>query len=226
VYLAIFVSLLAILAIDVITGSALAACVGLLVGPLVVRWLVNRNVRLLRLRFMEQLPGQIHEIAGAMRTGRSMAEAVGVVAEEADEPMRRELSRAIADEKAGLALEEALRPVGVRMESTEIEQVAVVAALHRRTGANITEVLDRMADSARQRVDIRRELLTLTAQARLSRNVLVSLPIFVTIAIDIIGQQYERPLFHTRSGIAVLVVGGLMVAVGAQVMKAIVDVDE
>jgi tight adherence protein B len=191
-----------------------------------VKALLDRNVRKERLKFAEELPGQLHEIAGAMRTGRSMAEAIGVVADSADEPMRRELERAVADERAGLQLEDALRPIGVRMESTEIEQVAVVASLHRRTGANITEVLDRMADAARQRVEIRRELLTLTAQARMSRNVLVGLPIIVTIGIDLVGHSYERPLFHTTGGIVILVSGALMLLIGSRVLKSIMTVEE
>jgi tight adherence protein B len=219
-------SLLAALLFEAISGSILIAVLGLTVGPLVVRALVRRSVRKQQRMFQEQLPGQLHEVAGAMRTGRSIAEAFAVVADSADEPMRRELQRALADERAGLQLEEAIRPIGDRMDSVEIEQVAVVASLHRRTGANITEVLDRMADSARERVDIRRELNTLTAQARMSRNVLTGLPIFVVLALDLLGHQYERPLFHTTAGVAVLVAGAAMVAIGARVMKAIVNIEE
>jgi tight adherence protein B len=176
--------------------------------------------------FMEQLSGQLHEIASAMRTGRSMVEAVGVTADSADQPMRRELERAVADERAGVHLEDALHPIGERMQSAEIEQVAVVAGLHRRTGANITEVLDRVADTARQRVEIRRELRTLTAQARLSRNILTALPVVVVIAIDLIGHEYEKPLFNTTPGVIVLVLGALMVATGYWVMKKIVNIEE
>lgn len=226
VYFALAGSLLAVLLLWLITRSIPFAIVGLVVGPLVVRGLVNMSVRRQRQLFMEQLPGQLHEIASAMRTGRSMVEAIGVVAAGADQPMRRELERAVADERAGVHIEDALLPIGERMQSSEIEQVAVVAALHRRTGANITEVLDRMADAARQRVEIRRELRALTAQARLSRNILTALPVVVVIAIDLIGHQYEKPLFHTTPGIIVLVVGALMVATGHRVMKAIVDIEE
>jgi tight adherence protein B len=225
-YFAVLGSLLTALLLELVTGSVLLAILGLATGPLVVRALVKRSVRKNQRRFQEQLPGQLHEIAGAMRTGRSIAEAFAVVAASADEPMRRELQRALVDERAGLQLEEAIRPIGDRMASSEIEQVAVVAALHRRTGANITEVLDRMADSARERVEIRRELLTLTAQARLSRTVLTALPIFVVIAIDLIGHTYERPLFHTTAGLVVLALAAVMVALGSWVMKKMVEIEE
>lgn len=226
IYWAIAGSLVAAILLDVISGTPLVGVLGLAVGPLVLRAIINRSIRRQRLAFMEQLPGQLHEVASAMRTGRSLVEALGVVVTNADEPMRRELERALADERAGLHIEDALRPIGERMESSEIEQVTVVASLHRRTGANITEVLDRVADTARQRVEIRRELLALTAQARLSRNVLTALPVVVVIAIALIGKGYEHPLFHTRVGILVLIAAGLMVAVGGRVMKTIVDIEE
>ena len=219
-------SLLAAVLVELLTGSIVLAVLAVATGPLVLRAIVNRSVRQQRLRFAEQLSGQLHELASAMRTGRSIVEAVEIVADGADEPMRRELRRTLADERAGLHLDQALLPIADRMESSEIEQVSVIAALHRRTGANITEVLDRIADTARQRVEIRRELNGLTAQARMSRNILIALPILVVIAIDLIGHTYERPLFHTTAGIVFMVIAALMVALGARIMKAIVKVEE
>ena len=224
--LAVAGSLLVAVLLELITGSILIAIAGLVVGPLVLRAVVRRSVRHQRMQFAEQLSGQLHEIASAMRTGRSIVEAVEIVAANADEPMRRELNRVLADERAGLHLDQALLPIAERMESPEIEQFAVISALHRRTGANITEVLDRIADTARQRVEIRRELNTLTAQARMSRNILTALPVFVIIAIDIIGHDYERPLFHTVLGIVVLIVAGMMVLMGRTIMKSMVKIEE
>jgi tight adherence protein B len=161
-----------------------------------------------------------------MRTGRSITEGVTIIAEAAEEPTRRELQRVLVEERAGLALEQALLPVAERMESSEVEQVCVIAALHRRTGANITEVLDRIADTARQRVEIRRELNTMTAQARLTRNILIALPVVIVIALNLIDRGYTHPLFHTTLGIFVLVVAIVMVMIGARIMKAIVNIDE
>jgi tight adherence protein B len=187
---------------------------------------VNRAASKQRFLFMDQLPGLLHEVAGAMRTGRSLVEGLGSVMGNADEPSRREFEQALADERAGRYIEDALRTVGARMQCEEIEQVAVVAALHRRTGANITEVLDRVADSARQRAEIRRELRSLTAQARMSRNVLVALPPFVVIALAMLAGAFERPLYTTGPGRIVLVTCSLMVGIGAKIMKSIVNIEE
>lgn len=226
VALAIVGSLAIAVVVDLITGSTLVAVLSLISGPLILRALVRRRMRQQRQRFAEQLPGQLHELASAMRTGRSLIEGLELAVHSADDPFRAELMPALAEERAGRHLDEALLPVAARMQSAELEQVAAIGALHRRTGSTITEVLDRIADTARQRIEIRRELSTMTAQARLSRNILSALPLVVVLAIDIVGHRYERPLFRTTGGIAVLVVGALMVALGALIMKSIVNIQE
>ncbi len=75
--------------------------------------------------------------------------------------------------------QDALTPIAERMDSEDVGQVALVAALHTRTGGNMAEVLERVADSVRERGELRRELRSLTAQARLSRYVVTALPLVV-----------------------------------------------
>src|SRR5207245_11125858 len=96
------------------------------------------------------------------------------------------------------------KPVGERMASEDIGQVALVAALHQRTGGNMAEVLERVADSVRERAELRRELDALTAQARLSRYVVTALPVVVAGAIALLNFDYLRPLFETPTGVPLL----------------------
>jgi tight adherence protein B len=225
-YIAVGGSLLVAVLMKMATGNVLPPVGAMLAPPLLVRLLVNRAATKQRNLFLDQFPGLIHETAGAMRTGRSLVEALGGVTGNADEPSRREFTTALADERAGRHIEDALRTIGERMQCDEIEQVAVVAALHRRTGANITEVLDRVAETARQRGEIRRELRGLTAQARMSRNVLVALPPLVVFALSTIAGSFEKPLYNTTPGLILLGVCIAMIATGAKVMKAIVNIEE
>jgi tight adherence protein B len=111
------------------------------------------------------------------------------------------------------------------MQSEDIGQVALVAALHTRTGGNMAEVLERVADSVRERGELRRELRSLTAQARLSRYVVTSLPFAVGGFITIINPGYEKPLFETAVGIAVLCFAILLVTAGSLWMRAITNIE-
>jgi tight adherence protein B len=111
------------------------------------------------------------------------------------------------------------------MESESIEQVAVVAAMHRRTGSSVSEALDRVAEGARERADLQRELRTLTAQGRLARWILTFLPPVILLIMQIISPHYVRPLLHTTAGIVALLIASGMVVLGSLVMKRIVNIE-
>jgi tight adherence protein B len=209
-----------------VLGSPAAALIPLLLAPFALRTYVQVRVRARRGQFADLLPSHLEEVAVAIRAGRSLVEALNVVAEGADEPMHREFERALRDENLGRPLEETLGVISERMSSQSVEQVAVVAAMHRRTGSSVSEAIDRIAEGARERADLRRELAALTAQGRLARWMLTFLPPLILLAMFIIAPTYVRPLFHTTAGVAALGTAVAMVIAGSLVMKRIVDIEE
>lgn len=209
----------------IVFGSVLAAIVVLIAAPLGLRAFVQMRVRRQRNRFSDLLPSHLEEVAVSIRAGRSFVEALNVVTEGAEEPLRREFDRALQDESLGRPLEETLRVIGDRMDSMSVEQIAVVAAMHRRTGSGISEALDRVAEGARERADLQRELRALTAQGRLARWLLTFLPPVILLAMLIISPTYVRPLLDTTGGLVALCIGAVMVFTGSMVMKRIVDVE-
>ena len=86
-------------------------------------------------------------------------------------------------------------------------------------------VLERLADSVRERLELRRELQSLTAQARLSRYVVTALPFLVAAVITIINPGYEKPLFDTGEGLALLVFTVALVTLGSLWMRRITDIE-
>jgi tight adherence protein B len=117
-----------------------------------------------------------------------------------------------------------MRPLAARMDSEDIGQVALVASLHSRTGGNMAEVLERVADSVRERAELRRELRSLTAQARLSRYVVTALPVAVAGAIALINPNYIRPLFQTTAGVVLVFIAGGLLITASLVMRAITEI--
>jgi tight adherence protein B len=121
-------------------------------------------------------------------------------------------------------LDDALDRVARRMESRDLEQVAIVAALQREAGGNTAEVLDHVADVVRERIELRQLVRTLTAQGRLTRWILTALPPFLALIISWLNPGYLAPLFHHSGGRVILVVAGLMVVTGSLVIKRIIDI--
>jgi tight adherence protein B len=204
-------------------GSLMFAIPGLAV-PLVVRSLIRRKLDRRRKQFAEQLPDNLQVLASALRAGHSFVGALSVVVDDAAEPSRTEFRRVVADEQLGVPLEDAIRTVVRRMDNSDLEQVALVAALQRRAGGSMAEVLERVTDTVRERFELRRLVQTLTAQGRLSRWVVSALPVALLAALSVLNPAYTAPLFTTSAGRVALFIAGAMVVTGSYVIKRIVDI--
>jgi tight adherence protein B len=192
--------------------------------PLVAHLLLTRRVAKERRRFADQLPDNLQVIASAMRAGHSLAGALQVVVQDAPEPAKSELELVIADERMGVPLEDAFATVVRRMDSADLSQVALVAALQRETGGNTAEVIDRVNETMRERLALRRMVSSLTAQGRLSRWVLTAIPVVLLLLLTTINPTYMSPLYTTALGKALLTVGAVMVVSGSMVIKRIVNI--
>ncbi len=201
---------------------------GLLIGlaaPFVTRWLVSRKVSKMRRAFEEQLADNLDVLAGAMRTGHSTMGALSVMVDSAIEPSKSEFRRVLQDEQLGVPLDDAIMVMARRMRSYDAEQIALVMRLQREAGGNTAEVLDRVAEVIRGRMELRRLVEVLTAQARISRWILTALPIFVLVALVFTGGDYLQPMLDSLVGRIALVVGGIMVLIGSFWIKRISNLD-
>jgi tight adherence protein B len=217
-------TLLLLMLLVVVSGSVAIALLAFAV-PLVVRALVKRKVRKQRSQFAEQLADNLQVIASAMRAGHSFSGAFAVAAQDAPEPARSEFQQVIGDEKLGVPMEEALSKVVRRMESRDLEQVVLAAGLQREAGGNSAEVIDRVAETLRQKFELRRMVDTLTAQGRLSRWVVSFIPGALLVIITLMNPGYMSPLYHTSTGHLMLVVAAVLVISGSLVIKRIVEIE-
>ena len=217
-------TLLITLFIGVVTGSMLIALLGLLV-PVAVRRFVLFKLQRERRRFADQLADNLQVISSALRAGYSLVGAMAVAVDDAPEPTKREFERVLADEKLGVPLEDGLAVVSRRMKNRDLEQLKLVASLQRETGGNTAEVLDRVADTVRERADLRRMVRTLTAQGRISRWIVTALPVILALAISVINPTYLSPLFKTAAGHAMIVLAVVLLVAGSLAIKKIVTIE-
>jgi tight adherence protein B len=163
-------------------------------------------------------------LSSAIRAGHSFVSALTVVAEDAPEPGRTEFRRVVAQEQLGVPIEDALREVVERMQSPELEQVALVAALQRDAGGNTAEVLDRVTETIRERMELRRLVRSLTAQGRMSRWIVSALPVALGFLILLINPAYMKAMFNSGLGQVLLVIAGVMVVSGSLVIRKIINI--
>jgi tight adherence protein B len=196
-----------------------------LMTPFLVRGYIRRRVKRVRDEFDEQLPPNLQMLASALRAGHSFAGALAMTVENAEEPSRRELRRAISDAQLGVPIDEALRRIADRLASRDLEQVALVAELQRTTGGNVAEVLDTVVDTIRDRADVRRLARTLTAQGRLARWILVGLPIATGLGLYALQPDLMRGMLSSGAGQVLLVIGAVLLTAGSLVIQRIVEIE-
>jgi tight adherence protein B len=207
-----------------ILGSVPLAVAAFIAVPFAVRAVIKQQLGRQRKLFAEQLADTLQVVASALRGGHSFIGALTVSVDEAPEPTRTEFERVLADEQIGIPLEQGLEVVARRMDCRDLEQVRVVATLQRETGGNTAEVLERVADTVRDRSELRRLISGLTAQGRLSRWIVTVLPVALIIAINVINPEYMKPLFETAAGNAMLVLAVILLTSGSLVIKRIVNI--
>ena len=148
--------------------SPLALLIGGLIGFLLPRFWLNRRKGGRLNAFNKQLPDTITLIANALRAGSSFLQAIELVVRESRPPISTEFSRVIREVNLGLPFDQALENMVRRVRSDDLELMATAISIQHQVGGNLAEILDSISYTIRERIRIKGEIRTLTAQQRLS----------------------------------------------------------
>lgn len=197
---------------------------------LVASWLVQHvylSFRIGRRRaaFGEQLPDVLQLIVGSLRSGFSLAQAIDAVVRDGTQPAAGEFSRALAETRIGVELEDGLNHVADRMECDDLRWVVMATRIQREVGGNLAEVLKNTVDTMRERAQTRRHVRALSAEGRLSGYIVVGLPIVLGAWLTFSKPQYMSPLFTTPIGLMMVAGGVVLIVVGAFWIRVLIKVE-
>src|SRR5260221_8384899 len=164
-------------------------------------------------------------LSNAIKAGYSCAQAIDNVAKNAVPPIADEFGRAVREMNLGGSPDEALQNITKRIASADFDLVATAYAIHRTVGGNLAEILDNIAYTIRERVRIKGEIATLTAQARASGTLITFLPIVLATFMYFVTPTYFRPMFESIVGWILLVIGGFMIFVGNLIIRRVVAIE-
>jgi tight adherence protein B len=202
-----------------LTGLVLAAVVGLL-----ARMGLGIAVERRQARFADQLGDTLQLLAGSLRAGHSLLQAVDSVATEAEAPTSEEFRRLVVETRLGRSMEVSLGAMARRMGSEDFEWVAQAIAIHREVGGDLADVLDNVSATIRERNQVRRQVKALTAEGRLSAYVLLALPFGVSVVMFLTNPEYLAVLFQAGVGRLMLMAALGLMATGALWLRKIVQV--
>jgi len=173
-------------------------------------------------QFEAELPELLSVWASALRAGRSFAQALDSIVDEAGEPAHTEFRRAQQQVRLGVPVEQALDEMSQRLRSESFELVVLTTDVQRRVGGNVAEIFDQVADTVRRRHQFSARVKALTSMGRLSAQVLIGLPFAMAALLTLINHDYMRPLYSTRTGHILIAVGLAMMTVGALILRRMV----
>jgi tight adherence protein B len=206
--------------------------VGLVLGFWLPKfWLGRRKGKRLK-AFNSNLADTITLVANALRAGASFLQAIEMVVRETQPPISTEFARVIREVNLGLPLDEALANMTRRVRSDDLELMTTAIAIHHTVGGNLAEILDSIAFTIRERVRIKGEIRTLTAQQRMSGYVVGFLPIALVGMLTIIAPSFMDPMLRKPpellglpAGMIILAIGAFMMLLGFVFIRRIVDIE-
>jgi tight adherence protein B len=207
-----------------ILRDPLSAAVGALVGYFGPRIWVGRRISSRLNAFNKQLPDTITLLSNSLRAGSSFLQSVELVSRESPAPMGTEMGRVVREVNLGLGMEEALSNMVRRIKSDDLDLMVTAIGVQQQVGGNLAEILDTIAFTIRERVRIKGEIRTLTAQGRYSGYLVAFLPVGIAITLNFINPEFMQPLFTELLGQILLSVGIIMMAIGFFLIRKITDI--
>jgi tight adherence protein B len=213
-------AVLGVLSRHFLVGLGLGAVSGIFAPNIYLRTKAYRR----QARFVDALPDSLQLIAGSLSAGYSLPQGVDAVVREAAEPTSGEFARALAENRLGVAIEDALDNVAERMGSTDFHWVVMAIRVQREVGGNLAEVLTTVAVTIRERQRLHRQVRALSAEGRLSAYVLIGLPVAMATYMLTFRRSYIEPLYTRGLGIVMLTAAIVLVITGSLWMRKLIKV--
>ena len=207
--------------------NIVSAIIGAVIGFFLPRFYVRRQQTARLNRFNDQLSDMLNLMVNGLRAGYSTMQAMEAVSRELPAPISDEFRRVVQEMQIGIPMDRALDNLLRRIPSDDLDFVITAINVQREVGGNLSEILDTISFTIRERVRIKGEIRVMTAQVRTSGTVLALIPVFLTLALWFISPEYIGSFFDRGplcGWLAVVTVVG-MIAAGYFVMMKIADIE-
>jgi tight adherence protein B len=174
-----------------------------------------RNRRGHRLRLFETgLPRAMELIANSVKAGQSVAQSFTAVTDNASPPVSDEFGLASREIELGASVDSALANMEKRIGSADLRLMVMVTTIQHAVGGDLPAILTTLADTMRQRAEMRQEVMAATAQSRASSLIITLLPVAAAAFLYFLVPDYFRPMFINPLGWFMIGVAGALLITG------------
>lgn len=175
-------------------------------------------------KFTELFPDALTMISRSMRSGHSFTSAIELVGTEVSDPVGSLFKTAYEQQLLGLRINDTLNNLNNRIDSLDLRFFTTAVEINSEVGGNFAEILDKLADTIRERIKIRRQLRVHTAQARMTGYILAVMPIVVFFMMNIMIPGYQKTLLNNDTGRTILIIAAVMQFIGFLIIRRIINI--
>jgi tight adherence protein B len=201
--------------------------IGAIVGFFAPSFYVRRQQTRRLNKFNDQLSDMLSLMVNGLRAGYSTMQAMEAVSKELPSPICDEFRRVVQEMQIGIPMEGALENLLRRIPSDDLDFVITAINVQREVGGNLSEILDTISFTIRERVRIKGDIRAITAQVRTSGTILSLIPVFLTVILWFLNPKYLMSFMDAGPlcaiGAAILVT--FLIGMGYFIMMRIADIE-
>jgi tight adherence protein B len=175
--------------------------------------------------FESQFPGALEFIARSMRAGHAFSVSLEMLYHEFEQPLAGEFRRVFEEQNLGMPLDAALIRLAARVHLIDIQFFVSAVVLQRKTGGNLTEILDTLAEVIRERYKLKGKVKAISAHGRMTAQALSAIPIIVGAMMFTVNAEYSSFFLHTSLGVEMLSSSVALQVVAYVVIRRIVTIE-
>ncbi len=202
--------------------AIITATLGFVV-PLLSLWMKKRGRQK---KFQAQLVDTLNLVANSLKAGYSFLQSVEMVAKESQPPTNEEYARVVRENSMGMPIDDALEALAARMESPDLDLTVTVVLITRQIGGNLAEILESIAATIRERLQLKGQIAALTAQGKMGGVVISALPFGLYGIMHMLNPEVMSLLYLEKPfGWAMIAVGVFMQTLGIIVILNMVNIE-
>lgn len=219
----VFAGIMAGLAAYTVFNPLFAAVLAGIAAVLPLLHMANKRRRRLR-KFNEQLPDTLDLLGRSLAVGHAFSEALNQVAGEMPDPIAKEFRITFEEQKLGLSVKLALDRLVQRVPLADLRLCVTAMHIQRETGGNLSEILEKVANTIRARFKLMEDFRTMTTSSRASAWILCGLPIALVIILTALNPDYMSKLIYDPRGHLVIIAAVIMQLIGMGLIKSILNI--
>lgn len=171
-----------------------------------------------------QLPEALAILSNGLRAGLSFTQSMLIAGKEMEDPIAYEFNKIVRDNSLGKPIDEALSDFSKKTDDEDIDIFITAILIQRQVGGNLSEILDVIASTIRDRIKLRGDIKTITSQSKMSAVVVGSIPLVIAIVLNAINPEFIQPLFTTFIGNIMIGIVLFMQVIGILALVKIIKV--